>query len=528
MTEDFSDNGDVDRDTLQELKFKLLLARVSKDDPLVEAEMLAELEALYKEKNLRPSLKVEEFITTESKRLQREIEIEITEKKHTLESLLQEKKRKEERKRKEVRQEEDKDKKGKLTRTQLIFGSKKSNYGNVMDYLDKIDRGGMHLGLDKMQKVLAKLGNPEKSFRCIHVAGTNGKGSVAAMLHSILTDARYNVGLYTSPHLQRFTERIKVGADEISDEKLVELVKSIKPYIDDEKLTYFEIATVIAFLYFKEKGVDIAIIEVGLGGRLDATNVITPLVSVITNISIEHVKYLGDTIKNITKEKAAIIKPGCYVVTGCTDESLQVITETAAKNNATLVQLPDSISLGDSVTIGKFRNMKLGLKGKFQHVNAAISVAVVEILNTLGFKIPDASITNGLKFVFWPGRFEVIRKNIIIDCAHNLDAIKELAGEVKRLRRKNVILVIGILNDKDIKGMVAEIAPLASKVIITKPNMRRACDPAIIEHEVKKYVTDVEIKKSVKDAVTYAISQDNDLILITGSCFVVGEAIDYL
>ncbi|MEK6869330.1 MAG: folylpolyglutamate synthase/dihydrofolate synthase family protein, partial [Nanoarchaeota archaeon] len=281
------------------------------------------------------------------------------------------------------------------------------DYKNVLDELYSLDVPKWTLGLDRIESLLKKLGNPEKKLRCIHVAGTNGKGSVCAMISSILTGAGYKVGLYTSPHLKKFNERIRINNKLISDKDIVKYYLKIKKYVTNQ--SFFEITTAMAFLYFADKKVDFAVLEVGLGGRLDATNVVTPLVSIITNIGLEHTKYLGNTIKKVAYEKAGIIKNNVPVVTAAEGIALAAIKKISNERNSRLY-----------IANKKNANYRIGLKGEFQKLNAAMAIKAIGILkNNYGVKIKKSNVKKGLLNAKWPGRFQFLEKNILVDCAHN-------------------------------------------------------------------------------------------------------------
>ena len=424
------------------------------------------------------------------------------------------------------------------------------NYKKTINFLYALQRKKYNLDLGNITRLLAKLGNPQKGLKCIHVAGTNGKGSVCAMLYSILQEAGYKVGMYTSPHLVRFTERIQINNKEITNKEIVSVFERIKQLYTKE--TFFEVVTAMAFLYFKEKNVDFVVLEVGMGGRLDATNVIMPLISVITNISLEHQKYLGKTIEKIAFEKAGIIKEGVPVVTGAENKALDVMKKIAEEKKS------------DLFMIGKhLKRYQLNLKGEFQQLNANIAVKTIGVLNkNYNLHINKKNIKEGLLKAKWPGRFEFIgcsegatmcqksvsnrrfvtdtknakhfsvsliskhiEKNILVDCAHNPAAAKVLKNELLKIKDnyKNIILVIGILNDKDIKSILNELTPLADKIIVTKPKTDRAEEPENIAKFIGK---EYRIIKDVKEAVKKAksIAEKNDLVLVTGSIYVVGEA----
>jgi dihydrofolate synthase/folylpolyglutamate synthase len=395
--------------------------------------------------------------------------------------------------------------------------------GEGLDWLYKMDIHGMNLGLERVKDILCKLGNPEKKLKCIHIAGTNGKGSVCAMIDSILRMQGYKTGLYTSPHLKRFNERIKVNGIDIPDERLEELVKRVRQFYTCQ--TFFEITTAIAFLYFAEEKADFVVLEVGLGGRLDATNVVVPLVSVITNISIEHADILGDILEKIAYEKAGIIKENIPIITLAKNSALNVIKGIAKKKNAEVI-IPNFSVKNGKLSIGKHKNLELCLKGDFQFPNAAIAVAVIDTLNKIGFPVSEAAIRNGLKNAKWHGRLEFIDKNVLVDCAHNPAGISVLADEVKKIRKNynKIISVIAILKDKDREKMLEIISSFSDYIIFCMPKIARASEPEELAKMVKiPNETVHDAKNALKKA--RKIANDGDLVVVAGSIYVIGEVI---
>jgi len=386
------------------------------------------------------------------------------------------------------------------------------NYNQILKELYSLESVKFKQTLANMRLLLKKLNNPEKKLKCIHVAGTNGKGSVCAMISSILQEAGYKVGMYTSPHLKRFNERIRINNKLITDKDIVKYYLRVKKHVTDQ--TFFEMTTAMAFLYFKEKNVDFAVLETGLGGRLDTTNVITPLISIITNIGLEHTEYLGNTIEKIAQEKAGIIKENIPVVTAAEGIALATIKNASNNKNSKLIIINNKI-------IKNYKNIKLNLKGVFQIENAAIAAKTIEILkNNSKIIINKKNIINGLKNAKWPGRFQFIAKNILVDSAHNPSGFKTLIKELKNLNYDKLILVTGFSDDKDIKNISKIIK--ADKVIITKSGNFKAAEPKTIKRHFNKNSI---IIKNPKNALNYAkkIASKKDLILITGSIFLVGE-----
>jgi len=419
-----------------------------------------------------------------------------------------------------------------------------------LSWLYGFEKFGIKLGLERISHIAEKLGNPHYNYKIIHVAGTNGKGSVCKFLTSILISGGYKVGVYLSPHLQRFSERIVVDNKEISDDEFVSLVDKIKPIVNemigsDNTPTFFEIVTAIAFQYFSDKGVDFAVIEVGLGGKYDATNIVSPMISVITNISLEHTDILGKTIKDIALQKAGIIKDNVAVVTVAKGDALKVIKNVAKEKNATVYAIDEKrwkrtycdtegqefVIKGDLTDY----SVKTSMLGKHQGENIALAIASIENLQMNGVYIPETSIIDGIAKAANPGRLEVVKHEplILLDGAHNPDGMRTLRTTLDEdFDYDKLILVLAILSDKDIPSMLSIIVPVADIIIATKSHNSRACEPSDLKEMIEKsgYEKKVVIKDQIPDAIKYAesIAKKNDLICITGSLFTVGEAKDYL
>ena len=412
-------------------------------------------------------------------------------------------------------------------------------YQNSIAYLYGLQKFGIKFGLRKVSKLLARLGNPQEGLPCIHIAGTNGKGSTAAFISSIVSKAGYRVGLYTSPHLISFTERIKINNREISKSDVIRLTSLLKNKSNDkDNITYFEIVTAMALLYFKEKKVDLSILEVGMGGRLDATNIVTPLLSVITNISKEHEFYLGNSLLKIANEKAGIIKKNSVLITGATQPKVLSLFKKRCRTKKTrYYQFGKDISykLANHNCFhyyglqNSLEGLNVGLLGEHQIKNAAMALASVEILRGKRYHIEDSAIYHGLNNVYWPGRLEVLKKSpiVVIDGAHNPAAMKNLKRVLfTEFNFRKLILVMGIMEDKDIRSMFKQIVPVAHKVILCEPNMDRAASTKIIAKRLQEWNVKYHQIKDVKEAVIYALSMAHpkDLICITGSLFTIGEA----
>jgi len=417
-------------------------------------------------------------------------------------------------------------------------------------WLYSFDRIGWKFGLERTNELLDCLGNPHQQLQIIHVAGTNGKGSVCLFISSILQKAGYNVGVYLSPHLQRFSERIAVNNDEISEHDLTMLVEKIRPLVDgmikkENTPTFFEITTAIAFEYFKEKKIDYAVIEVGLGGRFDATNVVMPLVSVITNISLEHTDILGKDIRSIATEKAGIIKDHAPVITAATNDALNTITTIAQEKNAPLRTIEKNSWKRTSHDLhtqhftiqGSLKDyrVKTSLLGQHQGENIALALATIEQLQMNGVYVSDNDIVEGITTATNPGRMEIISEHplILLDGAHNPGGMRMLVKTLKEdFTYDNLILVLGILKDKDLEEMLRIILPSADHIILTQSTSPRACDPFLLETIIKKQdphkhaIVEPSLPKALEQA--RALLKPKDLLCVSGSLFTVGEARTYL
>jgi dihydrofolate synthase/folylpolyglutamate synthase len=419
---------------------------------------------------------------------------------------------------------------------------KLTSYKEAVEYLYSLQKYGIKFGLSKTANILKALGNPHKGQKYIHVAGTNGKGSVSAMLESILMKAGMKVGFYSSPHLVRFTERFRINGKEITRAKTVDLVNELRGVINpSEPPTFFEATTAMALSCFAGENTDISIMEVGMGGRLDATNVIKPLVSVITNISLEHQDFLGNRLIDIAGEKAGIIKRGVDLVTGASQPSvINLFRETCEGRKATLHRIGrDFRYRSNGPEISYFgmqrdsRGLRPGLTGRYQGRNTALAMAVIEILETKGYRISEKDIREGLGDTVWPGRLQIMSRDplVILDGAHNPGAARELADSITGgFSYDRLIAVMGIMADKDIKNIIRLISPVADYIICTRPDYYRAADPGNIMKEVSVLGKRGEAVDSLSGAIekAKAMASSRDLILITGSLFTVGEALTIL
>ena len=432
------------------------------------------------------------------------------------------------------------------------------NYQAALDYIlsfadyERESRSAVIFDLRRMEMLLEKLGSPQVGAIPIQVAGTKGKGSTAAMIASILTRAGYKTGLYTSPHLLSFTERIQVDGVPITEDEFARLVEVLKPEVEAVnkfgafgQLTTFELLTALAFAHFREKGADFQVLETGLGGRLDATNVVKPGVSVITSVSFDHMEVLGDTLTQIATEKAGIIKPGSIVV--CSPqfpEAMAVIEKVSRERGARLVKVGSNFTWriktfsdkGQSFQlkgISREYNLSLPLLGEHQLENAATAVAAVEVLAEWGVRISGESIALGLAQVHWPGRLQILRQKpwFIVDGAHNAYSAKRLAEALKQyFDFERMVLILGISSDKDVAGIVAGLASLPGIVIATRSNHPRALEPAKLVAEFSKRRITTEVAENVASAIDLALARatPKDLICATGSLFVVAEVMEHL
>ncbi|MBW1613423.1 MAG: bifunctional folylpolyglutamate synthase/dihydrofolate synthase [Deltaproteobacteria bacterium] len=420
--------------------------------------------------------------------------------------------------------------------------SKNVSYKESVSWLFGLQKYGIKFGLSKTANLLKAFGNPHRNRRYIHIAGTNGKGSVGAMLESILMQTGLKVGFYTSPHLVSFTERFRINRELITKDQAASIISEIYEITSPkEPPTFFELTTAMTLLYFFRKDVDISIIEVGMGGRLDATNVIDPMLSIITNIGLDHQHFLGDTIIDIAKEKGGIIKKEVDLVTAVDQPPVVKLFESLCKKkgapfwrvgkHARYRRLPSGL-LGYYGLQDRFTNLTLGLKGRFQHRNAALALLAVEILKRKGISISDEAIQLGLADPLWPGRLEEVSSDptIILDGAHNPSAMRSIAQTIGNdFHFEKLILLLGIMEDKDISNIFREIFPLADKIIYTRPTYYRAANPQYLMDVAKKFGKGGEVHFPLSKAIERArdLADKKDLILITGSLFTVGEAKSY-
>ena len=420
-------------------------------------------------------------------------------------------------------------------------------YQEAMKYITEVGNFGSNYGLERTYKLLELLDNPQDKLKIIHVAGTNGKGSTTAMITSMLKGCGYKVGMYTSPFLEEFEERIQINGENIPKEKLAQLITKIKYAVDKvieegyNHPTEIEIITVLMFLYFATEEVDFAVVEVGLGGRLDSTNVITPILSVITSISFDHTNLLGNTLEEIAAEKAGIIKSCIPTVIYPQEEMAERVISSKCqeldsklykinKEDAKLINIikEDKIYQQVKVKLDDEYDVKLPLLGEHQILNLAVALKALEVIKDKAPKLNRESIVKSLATVRWNGRLEIMSNSpyVVIDGAHNIQGITQLDKNIKKyFEYKDMYLILGILADKDVEDMVKVITPKAKKVFTVTPNSMRAETAEELLEEVKKYNESCEAYNDYKNAFEDALKlcKKDDLLLISGSLYMIGE-----
>jgi len=418
------------------------------------------------------------------------------------------------------------------------------NYAEALDYILSMEQFGVKLGLNNISKLLSYHGNPQNDIPCIHVAGTNGKGSTAIIIQSILTAAGYRVGLYTSPHLVDFRERITINGRMIDKKFVSNFINDSKKKFEKLPITYFEAVTGLAFKYFSEEKIDVAIIETGLGGKLDATNVITPQVSIITNIATEHTKWLGFKIREIAEEKSGIIKQGIPVVSAAINlDARRVIRQTCERLKCKLISVfdetqwvikeitKDNTEMDIFTRSSKYYNLRLPLPGRHQVENSVAALIAVELFEErTGMRSSPNAVAAGFRTVKWEGRLQRVSNNpdIILDVAHNPAALGRLREYFHEFYKETkTIAVFGILSDKDYKKMLEEVDRIADVIILTRPMTDRAADPETLVENLPKADFNIKVIPMVGDAYAAALelAGENDAILVTGSHFTVGEVL---
>jgi dihydrofolate synthase / folylpolyglutamate synthase len=411
------------------------------------------------------------------------------------------------------------------------------SYSETLNRIYKLRGGVIDLRLDRMDGALSLFDHPEKSFPSFHIAGTNGKGSTAAMLHCILSRSGYQVGLYTSPHLVSFTERIKVGDEEISPDEVVALADEVRERTAkaDIALTFFEFVTIMAFIYFARRRIEVGVIEVGLGGRLDATNLVNPVVSLISTISKDHEAYLGSDLLSIAREKAGIIKRGIPVVCGALPaEVAALLKNLAAERCAPAYFLGQDFAfslknkdLFDYTGIKwRLTDLALSLRGRHQRRNATLALGALEIA-AHDIPVAEAAVREGLETVRWPGRFEIIqnRPTVVLDGAHNGEGVRALIEELESFREERRIkLLFASMEDKDWRLMLQSLSAVVDEIVLTRVQMERCADPSRLADELRGNIPHqvIEDAPSALGSMLRGAAAD-DIILVAGSLYLLGE-----
>lgn len=421
------------------------------------------------------------------------------------------------------------------------------NFDTAIEYIHNTLKFGSKLGLHNITSLLCRMGNPHMDLKFIHVAGTNGKGSTTAFISSILQAAGYRTGIFTSPYLVRFTERIRIGDEEISHEALGRITAFVKEKVDEmvsdgeNHPTEFEIVTAIGFQFFKERACDIVVLEVGLGGRYDSTNVVEkPEVAAITTISYDHMDILGETLPKIAYEKAGIIKCGGDVVLYPQDEDVNtVIQEVCREKGAPLWRLdlkqliPGNYGIdGQAFDYGELKNLRIGLLGDHQICNAAMAVEVIRVLQGRGFVLSEEALRRGLASAKWPGRFEVVHQKplFIIDGAHNDQGAGVLVHGLKKyFPGKKIHFIFGALRDKEISKILKKIQPLAHTIITVTTNNTKAMNSGELLKYVNGYCHHTIASDTIREAIgqSLSIAGEDDVICAFGSLYYIGEIREY-
>lgn len=411
----------------------------------------------------------------------------------------------------------------------------------AISFLDSLGRFRIKLSLERIEKLLSFFCNPHNSFKSIHVSGTNGKGSVCSFISEVLQSSGYKVGLYTSPHLMDIRERIRIGKEFIGEEYFAYLINLIREkssyFIEEDTPTYFEVLTCLAFQFFKDMNIDFGLIEVGLGGRFDATNVITPEVSIITSISYDHTEYLGEKIEEIAFEKGGIIKKGVPVCFGGKSPTAwKVIKRIAMEKGCEAFWLYDKKFNFKRIISGNRRGFYIkslkntyeifpSVNGLFQGENIATAIMASEIIKEKGFNIEKESIIKGIEHTFVEGRMEILNRNpiIIIDGAHNPDGVRKLLISLKEIRIKSFVLLYASMKDKEIEKISKILFPYAKKIVLTKVEETRGEEPENIAkrtHGKKGFIIERDLEKAYRKALS--LCSPSDSLLVTGSLYLAG------
>ena len=418
-------------------------------------------------------------------------------------------------------------------------------YEQALEYIHGVSNFFCKPGLDRIRELCHGLGNPQSSLKFIHVSGTNGKGSVCSMTDSVLRAAGYKVGLFTSPFVKEFNERMRINGENIPNDTLARLTKRVKAVAEKmtDSPTEFELICAIGLEYFKEEGCDVVVFEVGMGGRLDATNIIPPpLLSIITGIAIDHTAFLGDTIEKIAGEKAGIIKRNSPVIFGGNNKTAEAVIATESDNMQSILYKPDITSLkiiysdldGTVFDYKDKKGLKIGLLGSYQPGNAAIVIEAVDILNSLGYKIDENSLRQGLAQAMWPARFEIIGRDptVIFDGAHNPQGIDAAVSSIKRyFGEKRVVIVSGVLRDKDYLQIAESLSTVAARVFTITPNNPRALSGEEYAKVIERFGVSAIPCKSVEEAIRLgkaAASDTHTALCCLGSLYTYCEVINII
>jgi dihydrofolate synthase/folylpolyglutamate synthase len=396
-----------------------------------------------------------------------------------------------------------------------------------LSYLFSLEQFGIKFGLDNISTLVARLGHPERGFRSIHIAGTNGKGSVTAMVDAAIRAAGHRSARYTSPHLVDLSERFVIDGRPIAHDTLVAAVADVRDAVESLRAdgsltvqpTFFEVTTAVAFELFRRAGVDTAVLEVGLGGRLDSTNVVSPIATAITSIALDHEQYLGSTLAEIAFEKAGIIKPGVPLVVGdLASEAVVVVERIARERGAEMIRA----SAADAAPF------RIGLLGRHQVANAAIAVRVLEVLNARGVAIPASAIASGLAEPGWPGRLDLRRlpdgRELLLDAAHNPAGAASLASYLRERRTTSLPLVFAAMRDKNITGVLAELAPVIGSLVVTRASNPRSADPSAIAEQARALAPSLAV--SIESSPAHALAaawRRSPAIVVAGSIFLLGD-----
>jgi len=418
---------------------------------------------------------------------------------------------------------------------------------DMVEWLYSLQHFGIKLGLHNISALLRLLNHPERSYPCVLIAGTNGKGSVAAMLHEILNASGLTAGMFTSPHLIRPTERIRIGRDEISDSDLTRLLKRMKATIEpavqrgdlEAHPSFFEVITATALEAFRERSADVAVLEVGLGGRLDATNAVDADLSIIVNIDLDHVKSLGPTVEKIAWEKAGIIKQGVPVVSGAVRQrAISVLQRVARERNAEWIDARLAVSFEseneDRVTLrssaARYEDLRIGLPGRHQIDNARVALAALErIAPRLGITVDPDAVRAGLDAVRWPARLQWLRglpslPDLLIDGAHNPAGVETLVGYLRANQRPKPVMLFGAMTGKLLPEMLGMLAPLVHSIVLTRPDVKRAADPEEVALLAREQIERVEVVADPAEGLqrAAALAGDQRYVLVAGSLYLAG------